>query len=82
VASDCHRKWCANSLLAGETVDLKVHARFYLGARFPKNSDRTRTIGPGEGTPQAFGIVKTAFLLRKVVRPGGLELPTFWFVAR
>ncbi len=25
---------------------------------------------------------KTAYLLGKVVRPGGLELPTFWFVAR
>src|SRR6266404_204011 len=35
-----------------------------------------------EGTRRPGAVQKPAFLLRKVVRPGGLELPTFWFVAR
>ena len=52
--------------------------------RFPSatyREHRTRTIGPGEGSPPAFGIAKTAFSLRKMARPERLELPTPCFEA-
>jgi hypothetical protein len=50
-----------------------------LGLGFPRT--RTELGQSARGRHAAFGIAKTAFLLRKVARPGGLELPTFWFVA-
>jgi hypothetical protein len=50
------------------------------GLGFPRTRTELGQSARGGGTPQAFGIVKTAFLLRKVARLGGLELSTFRFV--
>jgi len=51
----------------------------YLQARSFESSDRTRTTGPGEGTPQALGIAKNSVFIEKSGAPERLELPTLWF---
>jgi len=65
---------------------LIVTLRIYISTagvapRFFENVHRTCTKRAGKARGGRGAVQKPAFSLRKVVRPGGLELPTFWFVA-